>query len=70
MRIFVRGNPDEIAEVRKFVEEIEGPIGGDAFGAESPIRKIPITGDNATKAITQMLNLWPAVSKNKVVEVL
>lgn len=69
MRIFVRGTPQQIQEVQSFVDELEGPIGAETFGAESPIRKVPITGDNATKAINQMLSIWPAVAKNKAVEV-
>ncbi|MCA9178883.1 MAG: hypothetical protein KDB14_30680 [Planctomycetales bacterium] len=69
MRIYVYGTPDEVEEVRSFVQEIEGPAGGDIFGVESPFRKVPITGSNANKAIEQMMNLWPIVAKNKVREV-
>lgn len=66
MKLFVRGTPSEIAQVREVIEELEA---SDEILGTGNIRMIPLSGADARSALERMKQIWPTMSVVPIKEV-
>jgi type II secretory pathway component GspD/PulD (secretin) len=65
MKLWVRGTPAQIAQIKDLIEKLEGPErAGD--GARRNIRMLPYGGRAANSLLENLELFWPTIRENKI----